>query len=203
MAVIKYTAKENTKTGTHSWYAFPVFTGTLSFDELCEEACDDNTYSVEEMRGCVSKFMKIVQRETTRGFRCKLGNDFLTVYPNIQLSVKDELNPDGTVKKAATAKDVKANNAKSRLGCMVSTKFSAQFAANVSWQKVDKNGNTVDDEEEDITQGNGNVDPDSGEQPGGGGTTTPDTPTGGDTPSGGDNNGEGGGPDDNGGYNNE
>lgn len=214
MAVIKYTAKENTKTGTHSWYAFPVFTGTLSFDELCEEACDDNTYSVEEMRGCVSKFMKIMQRETTRGFRCKLGNDFLTVYPNIQLSVKDELNPDGTVKKAATAKDVKANNAKSRLGCMVSTKFSAQFAANVSWQKVDKNGNTVDDEEEDITQGNGNVDPDSGEQPGGGGTTTPDTPdnpgggtnTGGDTgggSTGGDNGGGYDGPDDNGGYNNE
>ena len=28
MAVIRYTAKENIKTGTHSWYAFPVFTGT-------------------------------------------------------------------------------------------------------------------------------------------------------------------------------
>ena len=65
MAVIRYTAKENTKTGTHSWYAYPVFTGTLSFEELCEEACDDNTYSVEEMTGCVSKFMKTARGMAT------------------------------------------------------------------------------------------------------------------------------------------
>ena len=158
MAKIKYSVKENVKTGRHSWYAVPVFNGTLGFDELCEEACDDNTYSVEEMRGCVSKFMKIVQRAAARGFRCKLGEDFLTVYPNIQCSVKDELNQDGTVKKAAEAKDVRANNAKSRLGCTVSPKYSLLFASTVSWQKVDKNGNEVD-EEDDITQGNTNVEP--------------------------------------------
>ena len=169
MAVINYTVKENTKTGRHSFYAFPVFKGTLSFEDLCEEACDDNTYSVEEMTGCVSKFMKIVQREAARGFRCQLGRNFLTIYPNIQCSVKDELNQDGTVKKVAEAKDVKASNGKSRLGCQVSTKFSAQFATAVSWKKVDKNGNEIDDEEEDddITQGNENVDPGSGESQGG------------------------------------
>ncbi|MBO6058677.1 MAG: hypothetical protein J6P67_00845, partial [Bacteroidaceae bacterium] len=47
-----------------------------------------------------------------------------------------------------------------------------------SWQKVDKNGNEIE-EEDDITQGNSNVDPDSGEN------------TGGDN--GGDDNGGGGG----------
>lgn len=188
MAKIKYAVKENSKTGRHSWYAVPVFNGTLSFNDLCEEACDDNTYSVEEMAGCVSKFMKVVQRETARGFRCRLGNDFLTVYPNLQCSVKDELNPDNTVKKAAEAKDVRANNAKSRLGCTVSSKFSAMFAAAVSWQKVDKNGNDIE-EEDDITQGNSNVDPNSGENDDNqGGGTTPDPGTGG----GGDNGGGGG-----------
>lgn len=176
MAKIKYTVKENIKTGRHSWYAVPVFSGTLSFSELCEEACDDNTYSVEEMTGCVSKFMKIVQREAARGFRCKLGTDFLTVYPNIQCSVKDELNQDGTVKKVAEAKDVRAQNAKSRLGCTVSPKYSFDFANNVSGQKVDKNGNAIEEEEDDITQGNENVDPSSGEtpQPGGGDEPIPD-----------------------------
>ena len=149
----------------------PIFNGTLSLNELCEEACEDNTYSVEEMTGCVSKFMKVVQREAARGFRCKLGTDFLTVYPNIQCSVKDELNPDKTVKKAAESKDVKANNAKSRLGCTVSPKYSLLFANSVSWQKVDKNGNVIEEEEDDITQGNGNVDPNSGETP-----TTPEAP---------------------------
>ena len=196
MAKIKYAVKENTKTGRHSWYAVPVFNGTLSFNELCEEACDDNTYSVEEMAGCVSKFMKVVQREATRGFRCRLGNDFLTVYPNLQCSVKDELNPDNTVKKAAEAKDVRANNAKSRLGCTVSSKFSAQFAASVSWQKVDKNGNEVE-EEDDITQGNSNVDPNSGEtddNQGGGTTPDPGTGGGGSGDNGGGDNGGGDGP---------
>ena len=123
------------------------------------------------MTGCVSKFMKVVQREAARGFRCKLGTDFLTVYPNIQCSVKDELNPDKTVKKAAESKDVKANNAKSRLGCTVSPKYSLLFANSVSWQKVDKNGNVIEEEEDDITQGNSNVDPNSGETP-----TTPEAP---------------------------
>lgn len=181
MAIIKYTAKENTKTGTHSWFAFPVFAGTLDFEDLCEEACDDNTYSVEEMIGCVSKFMKVVQREAARGFRCRLGRDFLTIYPNIQCSVKDK--EENGVKIVATAKDLKANHAKTRLGCMVSSKFSDQFAASVTWKKVDKNGNAVNEEEEeddDITQGNGNVDPNSGDLPGTDGNDNP----GGDNPGG-------------------
>ena len=86
------------------------------------------------------------------------------MYPNITCSVKDELNPDDTIKKVAEAKDVTASRAKSRLGCTVSSKFSQQFASSVSWQKVDKNGDPVDDEE-DITQGNTNVDPDPTPQP--------------------------------------
>ena len=45
------------------------------------------------------------------------------------------------------------------------------FANSVSWQKVDKNGNVIEEEEDDITQGNGNVDPNSGETP-----TTPEAP---------------------------
>ena len=58
MAKIKYVAKENVKTGTHSFYAAPIPNGTLSFDELLEEACEDNTYDIDEMRGCVGRFMK-------------------------------------------------------------------------------------------------------------------------------------------------
>ena len=95
MSKIKYTVKENNRVGTHSFYAIPVPTGVLDFKELCEEACEDNTYSPEEMLGCVSRFMKTVQRETLRGFRCKLGEDFLTVYPNIEVSVKDHKDKEG------------------------------------------------------------------------------------------------------------
>ena len=154
MSKVKYTVKENSRVGTHSFYAIPVPTGVLEFRELCEEACEDNTYSIEEMTGCVSKFMKAVQRETLRGFRCKLGEDFLTVYPNITVSVKDHKDKEGN-DVIATAAMVTANNAKSRLGCSVHKKFSAKFAAEVSWQKVDASGAAIEDE--DITQGNDNV----------------------------------------------
>jgi len=156
MAKIKYTAKENTKTGTHSFYAVPIPTGKLSFNELCEEACGDNTYSVEEMQGCVSKFMKAVQREALRGWRCELGTNFLTIYPNIEASVKDYEDPKTHETVVATAKMLTANNAKSRLGCTVHKKFSALFAQEVSWQKVNADGSDIEDEE-DITQGNDNV----------------------------------------------
>lgn len=174
MAKIKYTTKENTKTGKHSFYAVPIPTGKLTFEELCEEACSDNTFGVEEMKGCVSKFMKAVQREALRGWRCELGTNFLTIYPNIEASVKDYVDPETHQTVVATAKMVTANNAKSRLGCTVHKKFSALFAQEVSWQKVNADGSDIE-EEEDITQNNENVE--------GGGDNT-----------GGNNNGGGGNP---------
>lgn len=171
MAKIKYTVKENNRVGTHSFYAIPVPNGVLSFDELMEEACEDNTYDIDEMRGCVGRFMKAVQREVLRGWRCNLGKDFLVIYPNIEASAKDK---DGVV---ATADMVNANGAKSRLGCTVHKKFSQKFAQEVSWTKVDANGAAIEDE--DITQGNENVEnnsqpvntspanPDNNDEPGG------------------------------------
>ena len=53
----------------------------------------------------------------------------------------------------------------------IASKYSLLFANSVSWQKVDKNGNVIEEEEDDITQGNSNVDPNSGETP-----TTPEAP---------------------------
>ena len=174
MAKIKYVARENTKTGTHSFYAAPVFNGTLSQEELLEEAFDGKSVEPSIGRAAIEEYIKTVKRNLLKGFRCKMGDDFLTIYPNIQASVKDDLNGDGTVKKVATADMLTANNAKSRIGCTVHPKFSAKFAAEVSWQKTDKTGAVVE-EGEDITQGNENVE--------GGGDNT-----------GGNNNGGGGNP---------
>ena len=41
MAKIKYKVLENKKVGTHSFYAVPVPHGTLSFDEVIREACQN------------------------------------------------------------------------------------------------------------------------------------------------------------------
>ena len=49
MPKIRYSAKENKRVGTHSYYAQAIPTGKLSFRELCEEACEDNDFSDEDL----------------------------------------------------------------------------------------------------------------------------------------------------------
>jgi hypothetical protein len=89
MAKVKYYAKENTKLGTHSWYAVPVPNGTLTFDELCQEACENTSIEPSIMRAAVTEYMKVVKRNVLKGFRVPVGDQFITVYPNLNVSVKD------------------------------------------------------------------------------------------------------------------
>ena len=86
--------------------------------------------------------------------------EFLTVYPNLNASVKDVKDKDGKVT-VATAKMLTANKGKSRLGASVSIKFSQEFASNVSWQKIDeRTGAEIPDE--DIIDGGGDSPVDGG-----------------------------------------
>ena len=82
--------------------------------------------------------------------------NFLTVYPNIQLSVKDTEDPETHAPIVATAEMLNAANGKSRLGCTVAAKFSRQFSDEVSWQKVDPQAAAAASGEEDITEGGDN-----------------------------------------------
>lgn len=152
MAKVKYFAKENTKFGTHSFYAVPLPAGTLSFDEICEEACANTTIEPSIMKAMVTEYMKTVQRNVLKGFRVPLGEQFITVYPNLTASVKDTTDEKTGQVTVATAKMLIASNGKSRLGATVHSKFSQQFAQNVSWQKVDEKSGAII-EEEDITDG--------------------------------------------------
>jgi len=186
MAKVKYYAKENKKVGTHSFYAVPLPNGTLTFDELCEEACENTTIEASILRAAVTEYMKVVKRNVLKGFRVPLGDQFITVYPNLQLSVKDHKDNQGNMV-VATAKMLVATNGKSRLGATVSMRFSQEFASSVSWQKVDaKTGAVI--EEEDIVDGSDTPGGDEGgsqgtdtvtPDPGTGGGETPDPGTGG------------------------
>ena len=157
MAKVKYTIKENTKVGTHSFYAMPVPNGTLDFMEVCEEACENTSIEPSLMRAAVTEYMKAVKRNVLKGFRCALGDQFIYVYPNLEASLKDKKDAQGNIIEVAKIEDFTLAGAKSRLGATVSKKYSAQFAAAVSWQRVDASGAAV--EEEDIT--------DNGENQGG------------------------------------
>ena len=176
MAKVKYYAKENTKVGTHSFYAVPIPNGTLTFDELCREACDNTSIEVSLMKAAVTEYIKVVQRNVLKGFRTPVGEQFITVYPNLNVSVKDQKDREGNIIKVATAKMLSAANGKSRLGATVSVNFSREFAMSVQWQKVDeRTGAAIEDE--DITDGSdtGGDGPDTDD------TETPSTPQNPDT----------------------
>lgn len=126
------------------------------------------------MRAAVAEYMKAVKRNVLKGFRCAVGEQFIYVYPNLEASLKDKKDAQGNIIEVAKIEDFTLAGAKSRLGATVSKKYSAQFAADVSWQRVDASGAAID--EEDIVD-------DGGDTP----TPTPDPSTGG-----GDNNGGGG-----------
>ena len=159
---IKYTAKEykpedHKGVGNHSFYAVPLLNGTLTSAELIQEACSKTSIEESIMTAAVKEYIKAVQNNVLKGFRCNIGDGFIQVYPGLSVSVNDDLAAKMTQGKqtVATADLVKANNAnaKSRLAATVLTKFSQKFAAEVQWQKVKADGTAVE-EEEDITQGN-------------------------------------------------
>lgn len=165
MANIKVKIVENTKVGTHSFYAVPQWAGTLTTEEILDEALDGKSIEPSVAKAAIEEFMKAVQRNVKKGFRCQLGKEFLTVYPNIQASAKDTKDKTTGETIVATADMVNIASGKSRLGCTVSKKFSAQFAAEVSWKRIGGSSEaSAEDNADDITQGNGNTD-DSGDGP--------------------------------------
>ena len=152
MAKVKYYAKENNNFDSHSFYAVPVPNGTLTFDEVCEEACLNTTIEKTLMKAAVAEYMRAVKANVLKGFRVPVGEQFLTVYPSLSVSVRDSEDEKGN-QIVATAKMVTANKGKSRLGATIATAFSQEFARNVSWQKIDERmGAEVVDGDENVVE---------------------------------------------------
>ena len=189
---IKYYARENTKVGTHSFYAQAIPNGTYGFEEVCRQASKNTSIETHTIRAVVEEYMKVVMERLCDGFRVEVGPQFLTCAPGLTAKVKDELNDDGTMKKVCTADDLKATGGKSRVKVVVNPEFSHEFANGVKWQKSDRTGNVIDDEEdatlddEEAANQNTGTDPENTE---GGTTTGENSGTGDDTGGGGDDSG--------------
>ena len=154
MIKVKYYAKENVNFDTHSFYAVPVPNGTMSFGEVCEEACRNTGIEESMMKAAVTEYMNTVQLNLKKGFRVQVGESFVTLYPMLDVSVKDTVDDKGQPV-VATAKMVTANKGKSRLGASVAVKFSQEFAQNVSWQKIDERTGAEVADDENIVDGDG------------------------------------------------
>lgn len=146
MAVIKYTVKENNAVGTHSFYAATQSYSTLTCEDMKDEVVEGLGISPDLVPTIIKRYMRVALRSAGRGHRVKLGDE-LVVYPQISCSVKDELNDDGTVKKAATADMLNVQNARSTIGATIAQSVQQSFAQSVSWKRVTEKADeeTTDD----------------------------------------------------------
>lgn len=174
MAVIKYTVKENNAVGTHSFYAAPQSYSTLTCEDMKDEVVEGLGVSPDLVPTIIKRYMRVALRSAGRGHRVKLGDE-ITIFPQISCSVKDELNDDGTVKKAATADMLNVQNARSTIGATIAQAVQQQFSQSVSWKRVTEKS----DEETDTTP---TTDPDNP-------STDPDNTQGGGTEGGGSGEG--------------
>ena len=167
MAIIKYQVKENNNLGTHSFYGVAQSYSTLDFEDLADDVVD--------------RYMLVAKRNVLRGHRVKFG-DLLTIYPQLSCSVKDEMNDDGTVKKAATIEMFNLAGAKSSIGATISQNVQQSFASSVSWKRVadtddsdttENNPETTDDQESTTDTGDGGNTTGGGTDDQGGSTQPP------------------------------
>ena len=148
MAKVKYYARENKVVGTHSYYAVPVHNGTMSFDELCEDAALNTALEVSLVRAAVTEYIRSVQRCVLLGFRVPIGDHFVTITPHLKASVTDHWDKDGKFVEA-TPDLLNPTKGKATLTATISPRFCREFADKVSWQKVDRRtGEELEEKEE-------------------------------------------------------
>lgn len=135
MATIKFQIKENNTLGTHSFYTQAVTYSTLDIDDLSAEISESVGVSRHTVRMVIERYADVAIRELLRGHRVKLA-DFLTLYPQISVSVKDTVDENGNVTKKATADMINVQLGKSSIGATVTQAVQTEFAKSVSWKKV-------------------------------------------------------------------
>lgn len=135
MATIKYQVKENTTIGTHSFFAQAVSYSTLDISDLADEISESIGVSPALIVAIIHRYATVAERQVMRGHRVKLG-DLLTLYPQISVSVKDELDEMGKVVKKVTADQFTIMGAKSSIGATLSQTVQQKFASSVSWKRV-------------------------------------------------------------------
>ena len=181
MAIIKYQVKENNNLGTHSFYGVAQSYSTLDFEDLADDVVEGLGISPSLVKTVLDRYMLVAKRNVLRGHRVKFG-DLLTIYPQLSCSVKDEMNDDGTVKKAATIDMFNLSGAKSSIGATISQNVQQSFASSVSWKRVadtdesdttENNPETTDDQESTTDTGDGGNTTGGGTDDQGGSTQPP------------------------------
>lgn len=151
MSKIKYIIIDDNRLGKHVVYAKAKSTGTLTFQEMCEKACEKTSIEESLMNAAVKEYMKKAQELLIMGYRVPLGDNFITLRPVLQCSATDQKDEKTGEVTVATPDMIRPANGISRVAATVSAKFSKLFALSVSWKRDDKAADDEDDED-DATQ---------------------------------------------------
>ena len=168
---IHYYARENKQLGSHSFYPQPIGLKTFGFERMCQKAARNTSIEAHTVRAAVEEYIKVAKEALLEGNRVEIGEQFVTLWPNLKGSVKDNTDPETGKKVVVTAADLTATKCKSRVSATVNAVFSDEFERKVKWVKTDKHGNVIDEPDdtetnEELTGG----DTGGGEPSSGGGT---------------------------------
>lgn len=148
---INYYARENKKVGNHSFFPQPHGLKTFGFERMCQKAARNTSIEAHTVRAAVEEYMNVAQEALLEGNRVEIGNQFVTLWPNLKGSVKDYIDPQTGKKVVVTADDLTASKCKSRVSATVNAAFSNEFERKVKWVKTDKHGNVIDDPDDTET----------------------------------------------------
>lgn len=148
---INYYARENKQLGSHSFYPQPLGLKTFGFERMCQKAARNTSIEAHTVRAAVEEYIKVAKEALLEGNRVEIGEQFVTLWPNLKGSVKDYTDPATGKKVVVTAADLTATKCKSRVSATVNAVFSDEFERKVKWVKTDKHGNVIDEPDDTET----------------------------------------------------
>ncbi len=155
---ISYYARENKKVGVHSFFPQPTNLKTFGFERMCQKAARNTNLADHTVRAAVTEYMRVAQEALLEGNRVEIGNQFVTLWPNLRGSVKDYTDENGRLV-VVKASDLTASKCKSRVSATVNATFSAEFERQVHWVKTDRQGNVIDEIDDTETNDEQDNDP--------------------------------------------
>lgn len=166
--------------GIKGYYMRFMSRGVIDFQTLVNNALRGSTYSPREVLGAWDLIKDQALEYMRMGYRVDIGDEFLSIWPNIVGVIKDGIDPSTGQTVPADPKKLRSSMAETKISCTVNKKYTKQLASIIEWKKASKTDNGQIVEEEDAT-----VDPNDNPED----ITPIDTSTAVDTSTGSDNSG--------------
>ena len=132
----QYFIKEAVKLAKHCFYMTFRSRGTIDFETLATNALKGSTYRPSEVIGAMRLIKEQAIEYMATGFRVDIGEDFLTIWPNILGTVKDTVDPSTGQTIVADPTKLSAEDAETRVGCTVARKYNKLVSKSIEWEKA-------------------------------------------------------------------